>query len=191
MLALSCRWGAVEQLALRLERQDWHAGSKCLCGNYQRRRLYSGYIRQSKSRSTDSMCSVWWICTSCGRTPLWGQCSTVFVKLCMFAWRLQGFSSVGEVLCGHSGFQAAAALPQFALVAVQSHLLQGGGGRQRGDVGARGGSWEGKKEKREKMHLSCCNFSSFLVTVSAAEKIRATGQKIPVNPVTLRETPHI
>lgn len=56
---------------------------------------------------------------------------------------------MGEVLCGHSGFQAAAALPQFALVAVQSHLLQGGGGRQRGDVGARGGSWEGKKEKRE------------------------------------------
>lgn len=98
---------------------------------------------------------------------------------------------MGEVLCGHSGFQAAAALPQFALVAVQSHLLQGGGGRQRGDVGACGGSWDGKKEKREKMHWSCCNFSSFLVTVSAAEKIRATGQKIPVNPVTLRETPHI
>lgn len=34
------------------------------------------------------------------------------------------------VLCGYSGFQAAAALPQFALVAVQSHLLQGWGGRR-------------------------------------------------------------
>lgn len=30
-----------------------------------------------------------------------------------------------EVLRGHGGFQAAAALPQFALVAVQGHLLQG------------------------------------------------------------------
>lgn len=36
------------------------------------------------------------------------------------------------VLRGHGGFQAAAALPQFALVAVQGHLLQGGGGGQRG-----------------------------------------------------------
>lgn len=42
------------------------------------------------------------------------------------------FFSQCEVLRGHSGFQAAATLPQFALVAVQSHLLQGRGGRQRG-----------------------------------------------------------
>lgn len=30
-----------------------------------------------------------------------------------------------KVLRGHSGFQAAATLPQFTLVAVQGHLLQG------------------------------------------------------------------
>lgn len=37
-----------------------------------------------------------------------------------------------EGLRGHGGFQAAAPLPQFTLVAVQGHLFQGGGGGQRG-----------------------------------------------------------
>lgn len=40
------------------------------------------------------------------------------------------FFSQCEVLRGYGGLQAAAALPQFALVAVQCHLLQGGGGRR-------------------------------------------------------------
>lgn len=73
-------------------------------------------------------------------------------------------------------------------IAISSRAEVAGSGVTSGLAAVPG---RGKKEKREKMHLSCCNFSSFLVTVSAAEKIRATGQKIPVNPVTLRETPHI
>lgn len=40
------------------------------------------------------------------------------------------FFSQCEVLRGYGGLQAAAALPQFALVAVQCHLLQGGGTRR-------------------------------------------------------------
>lgn len=61
----------------------------------------------------------------------------MFVIVC----NICGFSSLCEVLCGHGGFQATAALPQFALVAVESHLLQGGGGGQWGDVWACGGPW--------------------------------------------------
>lgn len=55
--------------------------------------------------------------------PTCYQCS-LNVCVCVGIMSSDFFSQC-EVLRGHGGFQAAAALPQFALVAVQGHLLQG------------------------------------------------------------------
>lgn len=50
-----------------------------------------------------------------------------------------GCPTWARLLCGHGGLQAAAALAEFALVAVQSHLLQGRGGVGGGGGGGGGG----------------------------------------------------
>ena len=76
----------------------------------------------------DTACNVQYISALTPSAPLLDMktCPIVFQILPPVAVLLfQG-------LRGHGGFQAAAALSQLALVAVESHLLQGRGGRQWG-----------------------------------------------------------
>lgn len=113
-------------------------------------------IYESKSRSTDTFVVF-------GKSaPICYQCSTVCVcvYICVFALCFLG-CPVSEVLCGHSGFQAAAALPQFAFVAVQGHLLQCRGGRQwGGNLHLRACSGHWKTKTKIKCHnnapIYCC-----------------------------------
>lgn len=65
------------------------------------------------------------------------------------------FFSRCEALRGYGGLQAAAALPQFALVAVQRHFLQGGGSRRRRLhlLGTRCAPWEEQRLRLEEEDL--------------------------------------
>lgn len=117
------------KLIHRLDRRTGHVhdGACCLC---------RGRIRESKT-------SLYWHFGLCdcappvGSPPTGGAQWVKNVNICLRTLSLDFFSQC-EGLRGDGGLQAAAALPQFALVAVQCHLLQGGGsGRCRLHLGLR------------------------------------------------------
>lgn len=87
--------------------------------------LCSGYIRERKPRSIDTVVFV-----TVDHLWMHPQMLHSGLKMCFFSIHSLDFFSQGEVLRGYGGFQAAAALPQFALVAEQCHFLQGGGSRR-------------------------------------------------------------
>lgn len=133
-----------------------HGAAGCPC---------SGSIRESKPRSTDTGVSD---CAPPVDEPTGG--AQWIKNVCFFLPLCLGVFSRRQVLRGYGGLQAAAALPQFALVAVQRHLLQGGGGgwrRRHLGLRTRCAPWEKERFQLEEDHFP----TVFIVLVEGTSSI--------------------